>query len=348
MSILMNQLKTRVSRGFVLAFHDIRPDRLCELIGYMQPAEVVSLSELVDRSKKGKSTSGLFAITVDDGVGETVRELSGLFRNRGWPATFYISTNYVDSAEGMGFQWWRNLVPFLPSKKIELKSGVVDLSWRGAVPQLSKKLEDMWHCQRAESYLPFTLELAEVVMRERGLSIDSIRPPEPITWPEVTELSRDELISFESHGVSHTAMSALTETELIFEMEHSRDVLTDHTGRPCRHLAYPFGSDRSIGPHTAAIAQLHYQSAATMTLGSVDSSNPWLLPRVPLYPGNRKWYANLKILLKCTRLGGLFNVSDGGILTGGREAATLVTSELQREVSPGNHHENIYHRPVQE
>jgi peptidoglycan/xylan/chitin deacetylase (PgdA/CDA1 family) len=277
----------------------------------------------VDRSKAGKSTAGLFAITVDDGVGETVRGLSQLFRRRGWPATFYVATNYLDSKEGLGFQWWRNLLPFLPLRKIELTSGVIDLSRPGAVRDLSRKMEARWHSQRMESYLPLTLELAEIAMRESGLGIDAIRPPEPITWPEVTQISRDDLIRFESHGVSHAAMSTLTDEDLIFEMKYSRDLVSSHTGRPCRHLAYPFGSSRSIGPRAALIAQEIYDSAATMTLGSVDSANPWLLPRIPLYPENPTWYVNLKILLKCSRVHGLRRAR-GSELPIAETAASLV------------------------
>jgi len=295
----------RLSSGFVLAFHDIQPDRLSELVECIHPAQAISLTELVKRSKAGRSTAGLFAITVDDGVGETVRGLTKLFRERSWPATFYLATNYLDSKEGMVFQWWRNLLPFLPLRKLDLKSGVLDLSRPGAIRKLSKTMETMWHTQRMESYLPLTFELAEIVMRERGLGVDVIRPPEPITWPEVTQISRDDLIQFESHGVSHAAMSTLTDEELIYEMKYSRDLISRHTARPCRHFAYPFGSRRSIGPHAAAVAQKLYDSAATMTLGSVDFANPWLLPRIPLYPQNPTWYANLKILLKCSRLSGL-------------------------------------------
>ena len=323
LSRLVQKLRMRLSSGFVLAFHDIQPDRLSELVDCIRPAQAVSLSELVKRNKAGKSTAGLFAITVDDGVGETVRGLTQLFRDRGWPATFYIATNYLDSKEGMVFQWWRNLLPFLPPRKIELKSGVIDLSRRGAIRDLSRKMEVMWHSQRMESYLPLTLELAEIAMRESGLDIDAIQPPEPITWPEVTEISRGDLIRFESHGVSHAAMSTLTDEELLFEMKYSRDRVSRYTGRPCRHLAYPFGSSRSIGPRAAHIAKTLYDSAATMTLGSVDSANPWLLPRIPLYPQNPTWYVNLKILLKCSRVNGLLGAR-GGELPIAETAASLV------------------------
>ena len=43
-------------------------------------------------------------------------------------------------------------------------------------------------------------------------------------------------------------------------------------------------------------AQRYYDSAVTMSLGNVDSANPWLLPRIPLYSENPNWYARLKLL----------------------------------------------------
>ena len=314
MSALLKYLRTRFSNGFVLAFHDIEAERLTGLIESIHPAQAIPLSEMVDRSKRGKTTRGLFAITVDDGVGDTVRSLSQLFCERGWPATFYLSTNYVDSTEGMGFQWWRNLLPLLPLRKIELKSGVIDLSRPGAVRNLSRKMEAMWHSERLEKYFALTLELAEIVTREYGFSMESIRPPAPITWGEVAALSQDDLIRFESHGVTHAAMSTLTDEELIFEMKHSREVISSHTGQACRHLAYPFGSERSIGARAATIAQQFYDSAATMTLGSVDAAHPWLLPRIPLYAENPIWFANLKVLLKCNGLSRLPGAGAGAAL----------------------------------
>lgn len=299
---LLQRCMARFSGGFVLALHEISPERLGELVDGVQPFQPVHLSELVERSKQRKSTSGLFAITVDDGVGENVRNLEQLFRARAWPATFYIPTHYLDSREGIAFQWWRRLKPLLPRKRLELSSGVVDLSRAGAVDELSRKMELWWHSQRLESYLPMTMELVEIVLREGRLTRAAIQPAPPITWREVEALSRNDLIRFESHGVSHAAMSSLTEDELVFEMKHSRDLVTEHTGRRCRHLAYPFGSWQSIGVRAAAAAEHWYDSAVTMSLGPVDLANPWLLPRIPLYPENSTRFAQLKILLKCSTL----------------------------------------------
>src|SRR5690349_5367322 len=96
---ILKRCMAEFSGGFVLAFHEISPARLAELVEGLHPFQPVHLSELVARSKQRKSTSRLFAITVDDGVGENVRRLGQLFRAKGWPATFYIPTQYLDTGE---------------------------------------------------------------------------------------------------------------------------------------------------------------------------------------------------------------------------------------------------------
>jgi peptidoglycan/xylan/chitin deacetylase (PgdA/CDA1 family) len=295
----LSELMILRARGFVLAFHDIPPERLAYLVEGLQPAQPIPLSELVQRSKTRKPTSGLFAITVDDGVGETVRTLARLFCAKQWPASFYLPTQYVATGEAFAFQWWRLLQPLLPHSRLELRSGVLDLTRPGAVEELSRKMELWWHCRRPEAYLPLTMELADLVAQARGLGRAGLHPPDAISWPEVAELSRCDLIRFESHGVSHAAMSSLSEEELVREMKDSRDLIAEHSGRPCRHLAYPFGSPRSISRLAIAVAQRFYDSSATMSLGHVDFADPWLLPRIPLYPVNSRLFGQLKIRLKC-------------------------------------------------
>jgi peptidoglycan/xylan/chitin deacetylase (PgdA/CDA1 family) len=289
----------RLFSGFVLAFHDIPPQRLCELVEAMRPAQAVSLSELVKRSREGKSTSGLFAITVDDGVGETVRTLAQVFTSRGWPGTFYLATDYLDSGEAMPFQYLRQLLPWLPRRKLKVNHQILDLSAPDALQQLARDMEHMWHTKKRDVYLPLTHELAQIAINEHGLSLADLHLPSPVSWAEVKALSRNPIISFESHGVSHAAMSAMTRQELVYEMKHSQERVSEHTSRPCRHLAYPFGSDDSIGADAVEVAQDYYDSAVTMKLGHVDAANPYLLPRIPLYSKNSTLVARLKILLKC-------------------------------------------------
>jgi peptidoglycan/xylan/chitin deacetylase (PgdA/CDA1 family) len=293
----------RLSAGFVIALHDMPPARLAELVDGLRPARPIPLAELMERKKAARSNAGLFAITVDDGVGDNVRGLAGLFRARQWPATFYLPTRYMDTGDPMAFQWWLRVKPLLPRRKLDLPSGAVDLSRPGAIEKLSRKVEAMWYSGRMECYLPLTLDLVDAVARETGMSRQELRSPAPISWPEVEQLSRDSLIQFESHGVTHAAMCGLSEEEIAFEMRHSRDTIEEHTGRPCRHLCYPFGSPLAIGTLAPRLAPRFYDSAVTMSLGPIDNADPWLIPRIPFYPKNSLLFARLKVMLHCCRIG---------------------------------------------
>ena len=125
---LFQRMLMRRTGGFVMAVHDIPPEKLAHFVDGMRPAQPVHLDELVRRRKEGRPCSGLFAITIDDGVGENVRALSQLFRARQWPATFYLPTHYLDTGEPMAFQWWWRMKPLLPGRKLKLASGQFDFS----------------------------------------------------------------------------------------------------------------------------------------------------------------------------------------------------------------------------
>jgi peptidoglycan/xylan/chitin deacetylase (PgdA/CDA1 family) len=285
-----------LSSGFAIALHEIAPARLAELIEGL-PGRPVPLDELVERKKAGKSNTGLFAITVDDGVRDNTRGLAQLFLARQWPATFFLPTEYIDTGRPMAFQWWWRLKPLLPRRKLRLSSGVLDLSRPGALDELARKVEGLWYYGRRESYLPLTMDLASAVAENIGATLDELEGPPPIAWGEVEQLSRNDLLQFESHGVSHAAMSGLSEEELDFEMRHSRETLEAHTGRPCRHLCYPFGSDLSIGAIAPKLARRYYDSALTTSRGSLDRADAWMLPRIALYPTTSRLCALTKIIL---------------------------------------------------
>jgi peptidoglycan/xylan/chitin deacetylase (PgdA/CDA1 family) len=302
----LQHLATGCTGGFILAFHEISPRRFAQFVSSLHGFSAVHLDELIGRARAGKSTSGLFAITVDDGVGDNVRALAAALISHGWPGTFYLPTDYLDSGAGMPFQWWYKLEPFLPRKILALNSGTIDLRPSGATNRLWRRLETLWRTQALDAYLPLIMELVEIVQRETGISRQALEPAAPISWREVSELSFDERIRFESHGVSHTAVSALTPAELDREMLQSRNSIEEHTRRPCHHFCYPFGSAEAIGSHAPLAARRFYDSAVTLSMGPVDAANPWLLPRIPLYEKNSRLFASLKIALKCTPVNRVF------------------------------------------
>ena len=286
----------RLAGGFILAFHNPSVERFVEHIESLGPNRPVALSELVERQARGGSTAGLFAITFDDGVGDTVRAIAAVIAERQWPATFFLPTGYLEQPLSMPFQWLRAIEPYLPARSITLPSGPLDLSTRGALRVFSKEMARLMYTGRSDRYAPLVMELVDFVLAHGLAERRTIEPPAPITWEEVSRLSRSPVIRFESHGVSHCALSALEPDEIESELRESRDTIQAHTNLPCEHFCYPFGGRESIGSSAPQIAARYYRSAVTMVRGRLGRHNPYLLPRIPLYPDDDAAVARLKVL----------------------------------------------------
>jgi len=284
--------------GFVLAFHNVPPERFRELICALRPDEPVHLSLMVDRINGGKSTSGLFAITVDDGVGETVRTLAAVALEMHWPVTFFLPTGYLDHPGGMPFQWLRSLISRLPNRRLEIAGEEVDLSHAAACRRFEVRMNRLRDSGPREEYVRRIQALVDGAAADGWISRAEIAPPAAISWEEVAGLAERPEIRFESHGVTHTAASALSRDQLETELRASRDRIHLHTNYPCRHFCYPFGGPESIGGDSPQAVARYYDSAVTMSRGRLLRHNVFLLPRIPLYGEDTAAVARLKVLTR--------------------------------------------------
>ncbi len=289
--------------GYVLAYHNLPARRFVEQIDALAPSRPVPLDELVERHARGASTAGLFAITFDDGVGDTVREIAAVATAREWPVTFYLPTGYLDAPGGMPFQWLRAIERHASAfegkagaERLGFGDATVDLSTPGAARAFAKRLTATMYARPWREYGPRLRDLAAVLV-ERGLvPAEALAPPAPISWTEVEQLARKDVLAFESHGVSHTAVAALADADLEHELVASQRTIAEHTGRPCRHFCYPYGGDVSIGDAAPARVARHYRSATTMARGRLGGHALALLPRVPVYPHDDAALVRLKVL----------------------------------------------------
>ena len=221
----INSVFKKKSNGFICCWHDLSPETFEDQVDALYPNKPIPLEELIERFKLGKSTAGCFALTFDDGVGSTVRNISSKCIERSWPVTFYLPTQYLD----------KGILSFQSSK--------------------------------------------------------------PISWIEVEELSKNQLISFQSHGVTHSAVSSLNEEEIDSEMIKSKKIIESHTNKKVHSFCYPYGSKESIGNIAPKVAAKHFSSAVTLIHGRLKENNPFYLPRIGLYKEDLRSLARLKTLI---------------------------------------------------
>jgi peptidoglycan/xylan/chitin deacetylase (PgdA/CDA1 family) len=121
----------------------------------------------------------------------------------------------------------------------------------------------------------------------------------PVDWDFITQRSKNDLLSFQSHGISHQPVVALSEKELRNELLESKTKIFERTQKEVSHFCYPYGGKNNIGSTAGNIVKDYYKSAVTMERGRIDGDmSPYFLPRIPLYEIDSVGRTLLKTLTK--------------------------------------------------
>ncbi|MBZ0112987.1 MAG: polysaccharide deacetylase family protein [Thermoanaerobaculia bacterium] len=287
---------SRLFGGFILAFHRSSGRALTEQVEALRPSRVIALDEMVSRLKSGRSTSGLLAITVDDGYAATVEEYCQIARERQWPMTFYLPTAYLERGS-LPFLMIANLQRVCPPTEVRLGGRDFCLVSEKARTEFFAGLIQRMYTAREADYMPLVEGLASHLI-DNGLvpesSVYDVEPP--VAWADVERWAREPTVSFQSHGVSHQAVVSLQADELHDELVRSKEVIEEHTNNPVAHFCYPYGGPESIGQNAPKIVSEVFSSSVTMSRGRLRGSDPFLLPRVPLYEQDTGNVACLKVL----------------------------------------------------
>jgi peptidoglycan/xylan/chitin deacetylase (PgdA/CDA1 family) len=115
-----------------------------------------------------------------------------------------------------------------------------------------------------------------------------------MTWDELGQLA-DHGWEIGSHTVSHPHLTTLSDAELRDEMAGSLEHCSQHLGRPCRSIAYPYGD---VDLRVAAFARdVGYRTGAALARSLVPlGAHRW--PRVGIWQTD----SDLRFRLKVVRL----------------------------------------------
>ena len=103
-----------------------------------------------------------------------------------------------------------------------------------------------------------------------------------MTWDELRALA-DRGIEVGAHTISHPHLGDLTYMEVERELRESKERIEAEVGRPCHHLAYPYGE------HQAHIRRAARAAGFTAAFGQDPQgatwADPYQLPRAPVWRG---------------------------------------------------------------
>jgi len=108
--------------------------------------------------------------------------------------------------------------------------------------------------------------------------------PNYLTWEQIVQMSSQNIISFQSHTITHSALTSLDNISIAKELRDSKNVLQRYTAQTVNWLAYPFGSFNQRVANLAS--QAGYIGALSTYNGLIQNTNRiFTIPRVRINGG---------------------------------------------------------------
>lgn len=244
------------------------------LIVLSQYYQFVSLSEAT------KMLAGIrplvansLVLTFDDGYRNNLASALPILRRFNAPATIFLSTGNVTEQKPFWFDRLDYAIQAI-SKDATCQRRIpelveIDFSSRNTLTR-SFLAFIRKERKRYSSNSAMRLDMEDLIERLEqcsGRGLADIFADDPwsgvVTWDEVKQAAAE--VDFGSHGVDHPLLALLSPTKAKQELADSRDAIEFHTGRPCRHLAYPDGSFNDTVLSLAS--ECGYSSAVTIIPG---------------------------------------------------------------------------------
>jgi peptidoglycan/xylan/chitin deacetylase (PgdA/CDA1 family) len=281
----------------VLVYHGVRPaddmvspdirakhvpelafSRQLSLLGRL--FRVISLSEAVSSMKEGRRLPwNACVLTFDDGYANNAETAAPILEAHGMPATFFITTDFVDGRLSLWVDRFEVLFAALPGDTL-------DIEVAGEHLRLSLDVR----C-RATSDKRLRERLKKVSTAERDRVLDDLSPRvgapveiaplhRAMSWDQARRLVR---AGFEvgAHTRTHPILSHCAAEQLEEELGGSKSVIERECGAPCAHFAYPNGQPGDWNETVLAGVRRYFESCSTTVSRFVGArSDPYAIPRV--------------------------------------------------------------------
>ena len=191
-----------------------------------------------------------FAITFDDGFENNLSVASPILDDEKVPATFYITTDFVDSNR-MG---WIDRIEFAmeirPHGRLSMPWGVREFNCDQARRELLSDIRMRVKRDRQIDNDALASDIQDQLGVPITFSSDHVLDRK-LNWDNVKALARNPLFIVAGHSHTHRILEYLNDDELDAEIDTSLELLKNRGGIVSSHYSYPEGmsycySDRVI------------------------------------------------------------------------------------------------------
>lgn len=218
--------------------------------------------------------SDAVVVTFDDGYDDNYRVAYPILRELGVPATFFVSTGYIDNGRPYDYDWLVHMILLAPMDRLVIPELSLELS-QGDSREARRQLAGM-----ALSRIKLLGSLAQTALMERlerdwRMPRDAGNPDcRPMSWEQLREM---HAAGFEigSHGVHHRMLAKLPQEELEFELSESKASLERQLGAAATTISYPVGGESAFDDRVVSAAiSAGYQVGCSYICGTNLLASP--------------------------------------------------------------------------
>ncbi len=327
---LLRRLRSALSRrprgaGVILMYHRIAvepldPWQLCvtpaafagQLDWLRAHCRVVPLRQLARELRDGNLVPRSVAISFDDGYADNLLAAEPLLRERGLPATFFLTTATLGAQREF---WWDALERLLMRPEalpavLRIRVGGEEKTyaagraaavcdpvgesrgvkpWKAASGTRLAFYYQVWDSLRSLEE-PVRQQALEQLRAQLDMSEVANSARRTLTHGEVGQHAASPVADVGAHSVTHATFSRRTPEQQRWEMQQSRQDLESMLRRDIPGFAYPFGD---FGPDTARLArEAGFEFACTTEEEPISSStSAHLMPRVAVEESDPRAFA---------------------------------------------------------
>ena len=247
---------------------------------------VISLSNYIDALITNRDTYKAVVFTVDDGYRNFYLNAYKIFKEYGYPATIFITSDFI---EGKLFFWWDNieyLITHSSKKAINLSdTNFNNISIKTASEKKKAILTIVNHCKTIENQEK--LDLIAELARKMEVNIPGQPQNEyaPLKWEEIYEMQKHG-IDFHPHTKTHPIMSKVSLSQKTEELKIPKKVIEEKLGTTANIFCYPNGGFNDFDEETIMkLKALDYIAAVTGIPGinnTKGTTDMYTIPRFAL------------------------------------------------------------------
>ena len=234
--------------------------------------QVLPLEEAIERLKSHDLPDNAVAITFDDGYRDNYENAFPILQKYSLPATIFLATAAIGSGRTL---WHDRVFSAFRETNVPMLSGIGPIRESYPLRSIAEKLHAQSRVLTFLRSLGHGERLAWIETLVAVLQVKDYQADQHLmlTWDDVRAMQRQR-ISFGSHTVNHPILATLSEQQVVWEIEESKQTIEREIGVPVRTFAYPNGREVDFSERTKALVrEAGYDCGLSTIFGANDNSH---------------------------------------------------------------------------